>query len=719
MRLVWILVSFALAAAAQPYDLLLKGGHVIDPANAIDSVMDIAVSGNTIAAVRPAIDRAQARQVVDISGLYVTPGLVDLHAHVFGYEGSLDPDDTALPTGATTIVDAGGSGWRTFDKFRAGVIAHSRTRVLVWINIVGAGMVGEPAESNTADMDSARTAEMIGQHRDVIVGIKTAHFAGTGWTAIDRAVDAGKLANVPIMVDDHVFTNTGRTTRDELLVHLRPGDIHTHMYNDRQMELVDRFTGKVQPYMPEARRRGVKFDLGHGAGSFLWPVAAKAMAQGFEPDTISTDLHASSILGPQPDMPNCMSKMMLLGMSLPDVVLRSTVNPAKEIGRYPEIGTLGVGQTADIAVLEMESGVFAFKDSWGAKRLGTQRLRNVMTLRAGKVLYDRHETAESARTQPAEAAPIYDILLRHGQVIDPANHRAGRMDVAIIGKKIARVAPDLAAAQARIVIDAGRYYVTPGMIDIHTGTDAEPDYRSLRYGVTTAVLTGASHPIGSSKTRLLTFADPAHAAEILAKYPKFVVGVRAQWQNLDQAVKVAAQLHTIVMLEADENAAEAVHNLRPRDIETHIFGSMTPLAPWMRDARRDGVIFDVGGGVALAEAQPAIHDGFLPDTVSTGMDREAGPLPLADMMTAASRLLGLGMTLEQLVERTTVNPARAIGRPELATLAEGAGADVAVIAVDGRRIRCALTIRDGAIVWDNDGLSATDWVKAGPYSNFK
>ena len=333
--------------------------------------------------------RPRRKRVVDVSGLYVVPGLVDLHIHVFGYAGALVPDETSLPAGATTVVDAGGSGWRTFDEFRHTVIAHSKTRVLVLLNIVGKGMVGEPYESDTEDMDPAKTADTILRNRDVIVGIKTAHFAKPGWTAIDRAVEAGRRANVPVMVDDKIFTNSGRTTREELLEHLRPGDIHTHMYNDRQIELIDRFTGKVQPWMNEARERGVLFDVGHGGGSFLWPVATRAVAQGFLPDTISTDLHAESIAIQQSNMPNVMSKLMLLGMSLEDVLVRSTVNPAKEIGRYPELGTLGVGRVADIAVLEQQTGVFVFKDSWPAKRLGTKRLEYVLTIRAGKIVYER------------------------------------------------------------------------------------------------------------------------------------------------------------------------------------------------------------------------------------------------------------------------------------------------------------------------------------------
>ena len=444
------LCSFALSA--QQYDLLLRGGRVVDPGTGIDARMDIAVAGGRIAALQADIPPAQARKVVDVSGLYVVPGLVDLHAHVFGYEGSLVPDETSLPAGTTTIVDAGGSGWRTFDEFRRTVIAHSKTRVLALLNIVGKGMVGEPYESDTEDMNPAKTAEAIARNRDVIVGIKTAHFAKSGWTAIDRAVEAGRKANVPVMVDDKIFTNTGRTTKEELLDHLRPGDIHTHMYNDRQVELIDRFTGKVQPWMIDARKRGVLFDVGHGGGSFLWTVAARAVSQGFVPDTISTDLHRSSIAIQQSDMPNVMSKMMLLGMSFADVLLRSTVNPAKEIGRYPELGTLGAGRVADIAVLEEETGVFAFKDSWPAKRLGTKRLECVLTVRGGEVVYQR---------RPRPAAPpdtqVYDLLFKHARLSGPDTHRDDEMDLAVIGGKIARVGQRLPAAHARVVVEAEGY----------------------------------------------------------------------------------------------------------------------------------------------------------------------------------------------------------------------------------------------------------------------
>ena len=326
MKHLALLLSIAIGApgvalSQTTFDLLLKGGHVIDPANQIDRVMDVAIAGGKIARVATDIPAGQARKVLDVNGRYVTPGLIDLHAHVFGYSGSIFPDDSALLAGTTTIVDAGGAGWRTFDEMQRRVIQPSQTRVLSFINIVGHGMIGPKYEDDVSDMDSEKTAAKIRENRNHIVGIKVAHFGGEGWVAIDRAIAAGKLSDTPVMIDDKIFTNSGRNTREKVLDKMRPGDIHTHMYNDRQIEVISRFNGKVQPYMLEARRRGVLFDLGHGGGSFLWPVATKAMAQGFAPDTISTDLHSSSIMMAESDMPNCISKLMNLGMTLQEGIL--------------------------------------------------------------------------------------------------------------------------------------------------------------------------------------------------------------------------------------------------------------------------------------------------------------------------------------------------------------------------------------------------------------
>jgi len=388
MRTAILLLTLLTGAQAQQYDLLLKGGHVIDPANQRNAVMDVAVTGNTIARVAPSIAPGEAKKTIDVTGRYVTPGLIDLHFHSFGYSGSIFPDDTALLAGTTTVVDAGGPGYRTIADFRKKIVETCATRVLALMNIAGYGMTGSKSEDNVADMLPDKTAAAIKANRDIVVGIKVAHFSKPGWDALKRAVEAGRLADVPVMVDDKIFTNAERTSREKLLDVMRPGDLHTHMYNDRQVEIVSRFNGKVLDFAVEARRRGVLFDLGHGGGSFLWPVAIEATRQGFYPDTISTDLHSSSIMMQQSDMPNCMSKMMLLGMRLDDAVARSTVSPAKAIRRFPELGTLTEGKTADIAVLAMREGTFAFKDAWGKKMLSTKKLENVLTVRNGKVAFD-------------------------------------------------------------------------------------------------------------------------------------------------------------------------------------------------------------------------------------------------------------------------------------------------------------------------------------------
>ncbi len=396
-------LACALTGSAQTYDLVLKNAHVIDPANDIDGPADVAVKDGKIARVAQEIDSSSATKAVDLSGLYVTPGLVDLHAHPYlCNSGFLFPDDVWLTTGTTTLVACGDAGWRNFDDFKAKIIDRAQARVLAFINIVGKGIAGMEAEHDLSDMDPKKTAEKILEYPDLIVGIKTAHYSNPDWIAIDRSIEAGRLTDRPIIVDSGILTNTGRTTREKVLDKFRPGDMHTHFYNDRQVEVVSRFGGEVQPYMWEARRRGVLFDMGHGAGSFMWPVASKAMSGGFPPDTISTDLHQKSIQAGAPDMPNCISKMMLLGMPLQEAIRRSTVTPAESISKFPEIGTLGEGKVADIAVLTMETGIFAFKDAWGKKKTGARRVRAVLTVRAGEIVFDEDGRAFPLWTEAGE-----------------------------------------------------------------------------------------------------------------------------------------------------------------------------------------------------------------------------------------------------------------------------------------------------------------------------
>jgi len=374
-----------LALYGQTYDLLLKGGHVIDPANQVNAVRDIAIAGDKIARVAENIPAAEAKRVVDVSGYYVTPGLVDIHTHLYVEDPGgwgIYPDLSAFPSGVTTAVDAGSSGWKNFEEFKARIIDKAKVRVLAFLNIVAVGM--DPVgEQSLNEMDARPTAEMIKKHPQILIGVKAAHYEGPQWEAIDRAVEAGRLANVPVMVDFR--PQPTRTYADLILKHMRPGDIHTHMYAQHIPLLDD--NGKVNEYMREARQRGVVFDLGHGAGSFWFRIAAPAMEQGFGPDSISTDLHQRSLLIPQAAMVNCMSKMLSLGMPLEEVIYRSTVTPAREIKR-PELGTLSVGSVADVAALELQKGTFGLVDSGHARQAANQKLRCMITVRAGKIVYD-------------------------------------------------------------------------------------------------------------------------------------------------------------------------------------------------------------------------------------------------------------------------------------------------------------------------------------------
>ena len=321
-----ILLSAGLAfAQTQQYDLLLQGGHVIDAKNSIDAVRDVAIRDGKIALVAARIDPAQAFKVVDVKGLYVTPGLIDMHVHTYAGTGeprsyagdnSLYPDGYTFRVGVTTVADAGCAGWRNFEDFKQRVIDRSKTRVLAFINIVGSGMRGPKYEDNLADMEAKPTAEMAMKYKGLIIGVKTAHYSGPEWKPVEQAVEAGTIANIPVMVD--FGANRKERPMAELVTKkLRPGDIYTHCYSGLRDELVD---GRVNPAMFEARKRGVIFDVGHGGGSFAWRIAVPAMKQGFPPDSISTDIHTGSMNSGMKDMNNVMSKFLVLGQSLKDVI---------------------------------------------------------------------------------------------------------------------------------------------------------------------------------------------------------------------------------------------------------------------------------------------------------------------------------------------------------------------------------------------------------------
>src|SRR5438105_14732805 len=263
--------------SAQPvqYDLLLQGGHVVDAKNKISAIRDVAIRDGKVAAIAEHIDPAQALKVVDVRGLYVTPGRIDIHVHVYAGTGeprsyagdnSLYPDGYTFRVGVTTVADAGCAGWRNFDDFKQRIIDRAKTRVLAFLNIVGNGMRGPKYENDLADMEAKPAAEMALQHKGLIVGIKSAHYAGPEWTPIEHAVEAGTIANIPVMVD--FGANRPERPMSELVTKkLRPGDIYTHVYSGLRNEQTG--DGHVNPAMWEARKRGVIFDVGHGSGSFV------------------------------------------------------------------------------------------------------------------------------------------------------------------------------------------------------------------------------------------------------------------------------------------------------------------------------------------------------------------------------------------------------------------------------------------------------------------
>jgi dihydroorotase len=401
-------------SAQTQYDLLLQGGHVIDGKNHISEVRDVAIKDGKIAAVEARIDPSKALKTVDVKGLYVTPGLIDIHVHVYASTGEAKsyagdngvwPDGFTFRNGVTTVADAGSSGYKNFEDFKEHIINRSKTRVLAFLNIVGAGMRGPKYENNLADMEPGPAAEMAKKHPGLIIGIKTAHYEGPEWTPVEHAVQAGTMANIPVMVDFGA-NRPERPISILLTQKLRPGDIYTHCFSGLRNELEP--NGKLNPGMWEGRKRGVIFDVGHGGGSFAWRVAVPAIQQGFLPDSISTDLHIGSMNAGMKDMLNVMDKFLALGLSVDDVIVRSTWNPAHEI-HHDELGNLSVGSPADVAVLRVANGEFGFTDMYGAKMRGNKKFVCEMTVRTGKVVYDLNGISRPDwKTLPAKYTEIGD-----------------------------------------------------------------------------------------------------------------------------------------------------------------------------------------------------------------------------------------------------------------------------------------------------------------------
>jgi dihydroorotase len=393
---------------AQEIDMLIKGGHVIDPKNKIDGIMDVAIKDGKIFRVASNIPANTSKKTVNATGLYVSPGFIDMHVHVFagaedpGYKGfeisngfgSVAPDDFTFRSGVTTVVDAGSSGWRNFPEFKKQTIDHSQTRVLAFLSITGYGMVGTVHAQDTTDMNPTTTAFIMNEYPDIIVGIKAHHFQGHNFFPVDRAIEAGRKTNKPIIVD--FGSSTPKLSIEELFMkHFRPGDIFTHTFSGNaatnlapggREPIVD-VNNNVKPFVFEAQKQGRIFDVGHGGGAFVWATAINSIKQGFYPNTISTDLYRNSRNAGMKDMANVMSKFLNMGMSIQDVIVRSTWNPANVI-QHTELGHLSVGAEADVSVFNIREGKFGFMDARGSVLNGNKKLEAELTLRAGKVAWD-------------------------------------------------------------------------------------------------------------------------------------------------------------------------------------------------------------------------------------------------------------------------------------------------------------------------------------------
>ena len=391
------LFIFQLKSYTQVYDILIKNGHVIDAKNNINKIIDIAIVDNKIALIEKNISNELANKIIDANGLYVSPGLIDIHSHNFhGTEpnnylsnsfDALPPDGFSFRSGVTTIVDVGGAGWRNFKIFKEQIIDRSKTRVLSFLNIIGSGMKGGAVEQNIDDMEPNRTAEIVNKFPGEIVGIKLAHFNGYNWIPVDRVVEAGRLANVPVMID--FGGSDPELPLDKLLLEkLRPGDIFTHAYAHvrGRTPIVDE-NGKLREYVLKAQQKGIVFDVGHGGGSFLFEQAIPAVKQGLKPNSISTDLHTGSMNGGMKNIVNVMSKFLNMGIDLDEIIKSTTWSPARYIKRR-DLGHLSVGAEADITLLNLKEGNFGFIDTQGKRMKGNNLLECEMTIKAGKIVYD-------------------------------------------------------------------------------------------------------------------------------------------------------------------------------------------------------------------------------------------------------------------------------------------------------------------------------------------
>jgi len=368
-------------------ETLIRGGEVVDPGAGLQGRLDVAIAGGKVVAVEADIDPSRADQVIDATGQYVTPGLIDLHTHVYWgatYWG-IEPDPVAARSGVTTWLDVGSSGAYSFPGLRRYVIEASKARVYALLNLSAIGLIAPTYEFANPDYwDVELAATIIEMNRDVILGIKARidrnTTRGVGVAPLAKARELADLVGLPLMV--HI--GQGPPTLDEVVEHLRPGDILTHCFTGHDMRIYGE-DGNIHPRIKELHDQGLILDIGHGAGSFSFETAEKMLAKGILPDVISTDIHQIAIQGPMFDMPTTLSKFLLLGMSLPEVIERATSRPAAAM-RTPHLGSLKPGSPADVALFRIEEGDFTFQDIFMNERKGTKRLINTLTMVNGEVL---------------------------------------------------------------------------------------------------------------------------------------------------------------------------------------------------------------------------------------------------------------------------------------------------------------------------------------------
>lgn len=388
------------AIHAQQYGIVIKGGHLIDPKNNIDELMDVGIKDGKVAKIAKNIDAREASQIVDAQGLLVVPGLIDIHGHNFfetrpnSYlsDGlvAVDPDGFTFRVGVTTIVDCGGPGWRNFHVFKQNIIEPSKTRVLAFLNIVGEGMRGGAYEQDTSDMNAGLTANAALQYKEHIVGFKVAHYARRDWIPIDRAVEAGNLTGLPVIIDfGGSMAFAPLRLRELFFERLRPGDIYSHVFAElggAREPVVDETTRKLKPFVREAQERGIVFDVGYGGASFDFRQAIPALEAGFYPNTLSTDLHKGSMNAAMKDLLNVMTTFLAMGMEVPQIIQATTWTPAQVI-RREALGHLSEGAIADIALIDIRTGKFGVWDRNGYKLDADRRFECEMTIKDGEIVY--------------------------------------------------------------------------------------------------------------------------------------------------------------------------------------------------------------------------------------------------------------------------------------------------------------------------------------------